>query len=123
MFSDSQLRPLCQKQLDFDPGWMINSTPGGGYRHINSEISECQHSAPNVLIFLGTNDLGSGLTKATEEFKALLQTATSKFSNSKVNSMIFFIFNFSSIMKIQSCCLGKKFNQNHGNSVNLQYNK
>ena len=73
---------------------MVNSTPGGGYRHIKSEIAECQYTAPHVLIFVGTNDLGSGLTKATNEFKQLLKTATSGFPNSKVNFMLLFLWIF-----------------------------
>ena len=65
IFSDSQMRPFVQGDLKDPPNWFLNRTPGGGFTHIRSEISNSEVRNPSHVIYLvGTNEVRTPIDKS-----------------------------------------------------------
>ena len=90
MFSDSQLRPVVERQIAVPDNWYVNCTPGGCFAHISEEVrhAEVEHgpSAAVVVLVVGTNDMSSHYTieKARNHFQGLLNSVKTKFPIAKV---------------------------------------
>ena len=88
VFSDSQLRPIIQGEVRCPSNWYVNSTPGGTFNNVACEVRNCQVSTiPGRIVFLvGTNDMMQHLRmeKVEKDFFNLIETARSRFPDSKV---------------------------------------
>eukprot|EP00795_Rhopilema_esculentum_P010885 gene10885-19712_t len=90
VFSDSQLRPLVQGDVQVPANWYVNSTPGGCFNHVKEEMVNAKFpdgvKPQTVVLLVGTNDLSRHvlMDKAKGDFHGLLLTAKKTFSDSRI---------------------------------------
>ena len=78
------LRPI----LDLDSSvedFYINSTPGGLYHHIESEVAAYEGTIAKLVILAGSNDLPRGVERAVASCKALFETIHSQQPHAQVS--------------------------------------
>ena len=96
IFSDSQLRPVVERNLKCPSSWYVNSTPGGGFGHISQEIRECnlpKACTPKLVVLLvGTNDMANRypLAAARVALKNCLFAAQRRFPSAEVSCSIIY---------------------------------
>ena len=99
VFSDSQLRPLVEKECDERPSsWYINCTPGGTFYDIASEMEACEIPVmpKKVVLLVGTNDMSRHMVmrKARASFVNLMSTVQEKFVSADVSFSCVTLANF-----------------------------
>ena len=91
VFSDSQLRPVVERDVPVPSNWYVNCTPGGTFLDICVELEAAAKSSLGispafVVIAVGTNDAGRHMVmeRAEKHLKALLSSAIKHFPSAKV---------------------------------------
>ena len=91
VFSDSQLRPVVERDVCVPSNWYVNCTPGGTFLDVNVELEATAQlsltvSPAFVVIAVGTNDTGKHMVvdRAERHLIALLSTALKYFLTPKV---------------------------------------
>ena len=90
VFSDSQLRPVVERDVLVPGNWYVNCTPGGTFLDISVELEAAAPaicmSPTHVVLAVGTNDAGQHMVmgRAERHFRSLLNAAWKHFPNAKV---------------------------------------
>ena len=90
MFSDSQLRPIVEKDRLVPNNWYVNCTPGGTFLDIAVELEAAATakalSPDYVVLAVGTNDAGRHMVmeRAERHLRQLIYSATKHFPSAKV---------------------------------------
>ena len=100
MFSDSQLRPVIEKDVLVPKSWYVNCTPGATFLDVNVELEAAAAQWPYpqkpdyIVLAVGTNDAAKHMivNRAERHFKTLLLSAAKNFPTSKVREEISYLF-------------------------------
>ena len=93
IYSDSQLRPIVQKEYKCPSNFYVNCTPGGRFYHVRRELESSIlpfHFSPSAIVFLvGTNDVSCSapLDSVRSDVCRLTCAARRKFPVSQVTKI------------------------------------